>query len=195
MTSTLNGVVKTVGDPEKENGGQPLIQVVSSEGLYIQGTIGELQLDQLQVGQILNGYCYDNGVSFTAQVKEVSPYPVEGWGDPQSSQYPFTAYIENAEGLNNNSYAELTASDMGTDQGAITLEKAFVRTEDGQYYVMKENEKGRLEKQIVQISRVVDGAYQLGSGVTYEDKLAFPYGKNVVEGAVCEDGTMQDLYR
>lgn len=195
VTSTLNGVVKTVGDPEKENGGQPLIQVVSSEGLYIQGTIGELQLDQLQVGQILNGYCYDNGVSFTAQVKEVSPYPVEGWGDPQSSQYPFTAYIENAEGLNNNSYAELTASDMGTDQGAITLEKAFVRTEDGQYYVMKENEKGRLEKQIVQISRVVDGAYQLGSGVTYEDKLAFPYGKNVVEGAVCEDGTMQDLYR
>lgn len=195
VTSTLNGVVKTVGDPEKESGGQPLIQVVSSEGLYIQGTIGELQLDRLQVGQLLNGYCYDNGVSFTAQVKEISPYPAEGWGDPQSSQYPFTAYIENAEGLNNNSYAELTASDMGMDQGTVTLEKAFVRTEDGQYYVMKENEKGRLEKQIVQIARVVDSAYELSSGVTYEDKLAFPYGKNVVEGAVCEDGTMQDLYR
>ena len=42
IKSTLNGVVKTVGDPEKEsNDGKPLIQVVSSEGLYVQGTVSE----------------------------------------------------------------------------------------------------------------------------------------------------------
>ena len=44
IKSTLNGVVKTVGDPEKEsNDGKPLIQVVSSEGLYVQGTVSDLK--------------------------------------------------------------------------------------------------------------------------------------------------------
>ena len=76
IKSTLNGVVKTVGDPEKEsNDGKPLIQVVSSEGLYVQGTVSESQMNKLKVGATLSGYSYDNGVSFTAEVREISPYP------------------------------------------------------------------------------------------------------------------------
>ena len=195
VKSTLNGVVKMVSDPENTSGQDPLVQVVSSEGLYIQGTLPENQLEQMQTGQILSGYCYDNGVSFTAQVKEISPYPQDNGGDPRNSQYPFTAYIEDAQGLSNNSYAELTFENMGTESGAITLEKAFVRSEEGQYYVMKEDEKGKLTKQPVQIARIVNGAYELAGGLTYEDKIAFPYGRQVTEGANCQDGTMEDLYR
>ncbi len=195
VKSTLNGVVKLVSDPENTSGQDPLVQVVSSEGLYIQGTLPENQLEQMQTGQILSGYCYDNGVSFTAQVKEISPYPQDNGGDPRNSQYPFTAYIEDAQGLSNNSYAELTFENMGTESGAITLEKAFVRSEEGQYYVMKEDEKGKLTKQPVQIARIVNGAYELAGGLTYEDKIAFPYGRQVTEGTNCQDGTMEDLYR
>lgn len=195
VKSTLNGVVKLVSDPENTSGQDPLVQVVSSEGLYIQGTLPENQLEQMQTGQILSGYCYDNGVSFTAQVKEISPYPQDGGGDPRNSQYPFTAYIEDAQGLSNNSYAELTFENMNTESGAITLEKAFVRSEEGQYYVMKEDENGKLKKQPVQIARIVNGAYELAGGLTYEDKIAFPYGRQVTEGANCQDGTMEDLYR
>ena len=195
VKSTLNGVVKLVSDPENTSGQDPLVQVVSSEGLYIQGTLPENQLEQMQTGQILSGYCYDNGVSFTAQVKEISPYPQDGGGDPRNSQYPFTAYIEDAQGLSNNSYAELTFENMNTESGAITLEKAFVRSEEGQYYVMKEDENGKLKKQPVQIARIVNGAYELAGGLTYEDKITFPYGRQVTEGASCQDGTMEDLYR
>lgn len=195
VKSTLNGVVKMVSDPENTSGQDPLVQVVSSEGLYIQGTLPENQLEQMQTGQILSGYCYDNGVSFTAQVKEISPYPQDGGGDPRNSQYPFTAYIEDAQGLSNNSYAELTFENMNTESGAITLEKAFVRSEEGQYYVMKEDENGKLKKQPVQIARIVNGAYELAGGLTYEDEITFPYGRQVTEGASCQDGTMEDLYR
>lgn len=201
ITSTLNGVVKTVGDPDKENtDGKPLIQVVSSEGLYIRGTISEMQLDKLQVGQMLNGFSYDTGVSFTAEVKEISPYPMEGdyYGNGNASMYPFTAYIQNAEGLKNYSYAELTIAD-GEDasmNSGLTIEKAFVRTEDGQYYVMKDDGKGRLKKQIVQIARVWYGStYEIAGGLSMDDKIAFPYGKHVKEGARTEEGSMQDLYR
>lgn len=198
IKSTLNGVVKTVGDPEKEsNDGKPLIQVVSSEGLYVQGTVSESQMNKLKVGATLSGYSYDNGVSFTAEVREISPYPSDnGQGGANASSYPFTAYIADASGLSNNSWAELTLLDEGDGQGqGIYLEKPFVRTENGQYYVMKDDGTGHLTKQIVQVGGIQYGSsYQITGGLSMDDKITFPYGKDVREGAKTEEGTLDDLY-
>ena len=198
IKSTLNGVVKTVGDPEKEsNDGKPLIQVVSSEGLYVQGTVSESKMNKLKVGATLSGYSYDNGVSFTAEVREISPYPSDNGQDgANASSYPFTAYIADASGLSNNSWAELTLLDEGDGQGeGIYLEKPFVRTENGQYYVMKDDGTGHLTKQIVQVGGIQYGSsYQITAGLSMDDKIAFPYGKDVREGAKTEEGTLDDLY-
>lgn len=198
IKSTLNGVVKTVGDPEKEsNDGKPLIQVVSSEGLYVQGTVSESKMNKLKVGATLSGYSYDNGVSFTAEVREISPYPSDnGQEGANASSYPFTAYIADASGLSNNSWAELTLLDEGDGQGqGIYLEKPFVRTENGQYYVMKDDGTGHLTKQIVQVGGIQYGSsYQITGGLSMDDKITFPYGKDVREGAKTEEGTLDDLY-
>lgn len=198
IKSTLNGVVKTVGDPEKEsNDGKPLIQVVSSEGLYVQGTVSESKMNKLKVGATLSGYSYDNGVSFTAEVREISPYPSDNGQDGvNASSYPFTAYIADASGLSNNSWAELTLLDEGDGQGqGIYLEKPFVRTENGQYYVMKDDGTGHLTKQIVQVGGIQYGSsYQITGGLSMDDKITFPYGKDVREGAKTEEGTLDDLY-
>lgn len=198
IKSTLNGVVKTVGDPEKEsNDGKPLIQVVSSEGLYVQGTVSEYKMNKLKVGATLSGYSYDNGVSFTAEVREISPYPSDNGQDgANASSYPFTAYIADASGLSNNSWAELTLLDEGDGQGqGIYLEKPFVRTENGQYYVMKDDGTGHLTKQIVQVGGIQYGSsYQITGGLSMDDKITFPYGKDVREGAKTEEGTLDDLY-
>ena len=198
IKSTLNGVVKTVGDPEKEsNDGKPLIQVVSSEGLYVQGTVSESQMNKLKVGATLSGYSYDNGVSFTAEVREISPYPSDNGQDgANASSYPFTAYIADASGLSNNSWAELTLLDEGDGQGqGIYLEKPFVRTENGQYYVMKDDGTGHLTKQIVQVGGIQYGSsYQITGGLSMDDKITFPYGKDVREGAKTEEGALDDLY-
>lgn len=198
IKSTLNGVVKTVGDPEKEsNDGKPLIQVVSSEGLYVQGTVSESKMNKLKVGATLSGYSYDNGVSFTAEVREISPYPSDNGQDgANASSYPFTAYIADASGLSNNSWAELTLLDEGDGQGqGIYLEKPFVRTENSQYYVMKDDGTGHLTKQIVQVGGIQYGSsYQITGGLSMDDKITFPYGKDVREGAKTEEGTLDDLY-
>ena len=198
IKSTLNGVVKTVGDPEKEsNDGKPLIQVVSSEGLYVQGTVSESKMNKLKVGATLSGYSYDNGVSFTAEVREISPYPSDNGQDgANASSYPFTAYIADASGLSNNSWAELTLLDECDGQGqGIYLEKPFVRTENGQYYVMKDDGTGHLTKQIVQVGGIQYGSsYQITGGLSMDDKITFPYGKDVREGAKTEEGTLDDLY-
>lgn len=198
IKSTLNGVVKTVGDPEKEsNDGKPLIQVVSSEGLYVQGTVSESKMNKLKVGATLSGYSYDNGVSFTAEVREISPYPSDNGQDgANASSYPFTAYIADASGLSNNSWAELTLLDEGDGpEEGIYLEKPFVRTENGQYYVMKDDGTGHLTKQIVQVGGIQYGSsYQITGGLSMDDKITFPYGKDVREGAKTEEGTLDDLY-
>lgn len=198
IKSTLNGVVKAVGDPEKEsNDGKPLIQVVSSEGLYVQGTVSESKMNKLKVGATLSGYSYDNGVSFTAEVREISPYPSDNGQDgANASSYPFTAYIADASGLSNNSWAELTLLDEGDGPGeGIYLEKPFVRTENGQYHVMKDDGTGHLTKQIVQVGGIQYGSsYQITGGLSMDDKITFPYGKDVREGAKTEEGTLDDLY-
>lgn len=200
IKSTINGIVKTIGDTEKPaQDGTPMIFVAGSEGLYIKGNVSEMQLDKVQPGTILSGFAYDSGVSFTAEVQEVSPYPSQEQNNEtaNSSMYPFTAYIEQAEGLKNYSWAELSLDGTsGMDGGAIVLDKAFVRSENGKYYVMLDNGKGRLKKQPVTVSKIVSGyAYEITDGITLEDKIAFPYGKNVKKGSKTEEGSLEDLYR
>lgn len=198
INSTINGVVKAVGDPENPEGtnGEPFIQVASSDGLYVQGTLSELMLDQVETGQLLNGFGYESGVSFQAEVQEVSLYPENnnyfgGMGNNNASYYPFIAYIEDAAGLKNYEMVELNMQGgMAMDpmeSGMITLSKAFIRTEDGIDYVMKEGENGRLVRQEVELGRIIWGeSYEIREGLTMEDKIAFPYGKEVKEGAKTE---------
>lgn len=129
--------------------------MVSSEGLYVQGTVSESKMNKLKVGATLSGYSYDNGVSFTAEVRKfLRIHPITDRTGANASSYPFTAYIADASGLSNNS-CEPTLLDEGDGQGqGIYLEKPFVRTENGQYYVMKDDGTGHLTKQIVQVGGI-----------------------------------------
>lgn len=74
-------------------------------------------------------------------------HPITDQDGANASSYPFTAYIADASGLSNNSWAELTLLDEGDGQGqGIYLEKPFVRTENGQYYVMKDERNRTSDK-------------------------------------------------
>ena len=50
--------------------------------------------------------------------------------------------------------------------------------------MMKADENNRLKKQFVETGRVINGdTIEIRAGVVMEDRLAFPYGKTVREGA------------
>ena len=56
------------------------------------------------------------------------------------------------------------------------------------------NQDNKLEKRQIFIN---GGAYEnlkIQSGITESDRVAFPYGKNVKEGATAVDGSLEDLY-
>lgn len=199
VKATINGVVKSVGDPAVgELDGEPFLTVTSSEGMYVEGTISELKLGDVKVGTTMTGMAYESGMSFTAEITEISEYPTtaNSWSsnDASASSYPFTAYIEDSTGLSNNEWVDLTIQEsVGGDASAIYLPKAYIRSENGQSYVYKADENERLKKQYIKTGATVySTSVEVKSGLSLEDKIAFPYGKNVVEGAKVVDGNSDD---
>lgn len=190
VTATINGVVKSVGDPAAgELDGEPFLTVTSSEGMYVEGTISELKLGEVKVGTTMTGMSYESGMSFTAEITEISEYPTtaNSWSsnDAEASAYPFMAYIEDSTGLSNNEWVDLTIQENSdVNNSAVYLYKAYIRSENGQSYVYKADENNRLVKQYVKTGATLYSMYvEVKGGLSLEDKIAFPYGKNVVEGA------------
>ena len=77
----------------------------------------------------------------------------------------------------------------------IYLEKPFLRTENGETFAYVLGENDRLEKRVVKTGKTVWGSYmEILSGLSPEDLIAFPYGKNVKPGVKAELGDISQLY-
>ena len=80
-------------------------------------------------------------------------------------------------------------------EGVVYLENAFIRKENGESYVLVRNDEGVLEKRIVELGDTSGGYMsQILSGISETDWIAFPYGKEAVEGAPAVEGTWDNLY-
>ena len=192
VLAATDGIVKSVGDPDNlPTDGSAFITVAGSEGLYVTGYLNEFQLGTVQPGDTVTAVSWDTNTTFTATIQEISNYPSEtnnsyGTGNPNTSYYPYTAYISDTEGLSYGMYVELTVDSKTQDSEAegIILEKAYVRREDGKYYVLKADENHCLTKQYVTVGRQLYGIYmEITSGLSVSDFIAFPYGKSAVVGA------------
>ena len=188
VKAQINGVVKKVRDPNEGNHEtEPLLFLSQSEGLYLYGNLSELQLMEVKPGQTVMCNSWQTGTIFEAEIKEIEnfPNPMYSEGDGQNlSYYGFKAYIADTAGLNVGDGIEFTINSDGKAGTAhIYLPKAYVREKDGKYYVMLEGKNKRLKIQYVNVGKVLYGsAYEILSGVKREDKIAFPYGKDVKEG-------------
>ena len=78
---------------------------------------------------------------------------------------------------------------------SLYLQSMFIREDNGKSYVMARGEDGRLEQRWVQTGRDLWGSYtQIRGGLTIDDYVAFPYGRDVVEGAHTQEATTDQLY-
>ena len=191
-----DGIVTTVCDPANPpQDGTPFLQLSGAAGLYISGTIGELDLDTVKVGQSVSAVNYMTGDTYEGTISEISNVPsdsVNYYGDsnPNSSFYEYTAYIENPQNLKKGDSLELTidTSSEGSDSG-LYIDKSYVRTENGQSYIYKDDNR-KLKKQTVKTGKSLWGSYvEIKSGLTNDDYIAFPYGVREGEKTkVSEDG-------
>ena len=193
VTATVSGKVTTAYSAgNMPTDGSAAIVVRADSGMYVKASVSEMNLDTVKVGGTLRCTSWETGEEYEAVVKSVSDFPVSGSGsdsvsNPNSSYYPIVAYIKDAEGLTTGETVGISydSQSMGTVSGdLIVLQKAYIRTEGKKSYVYKAGKNGRLEKQYVKTGTTIYGQYvQIVSGLTLDDKLAFPYGKNVEEGA------------
>jgi hypothetical protein len=167
--------------------------------------MNELALESIHVGDRISGMMTDTGVSFTAVIKEIKEYPDPdgntSWGwtteNTNASYYPFYALIEDTDGIEEGE-AEIQLSDTLSMAGdTIYLEPYFVRTEsDGKSYVYIEGPNGKLKKQYIKTGKTLySWVIEIVSGLELTDKIAFPYGSNVQEGAQTKEvDVLEDAY-
>ena len=190
-----DGIVTTVCDPANPpQDGTPFLQLSGASGLYISGTIGELDLDTVKVGQSVSAVNYMTGDTYKGTISEISNAPSDSvnYGDsnPNSSFYGYTAYIENPQNLKKGDSLQLTIDTSSEGSGSgLYIDKSFVRTEHGQSYIYKDD-NGKLKKQSVKTGRTLWDSYvEIKSGLTNDDYIAFPYGVREGEKTkVSEDG-------
>ena len=192
-----DGVVTRSSTPdEMPQDGSPFLTVSGSEGTYIQGEISELMLGKVKEGASFTVVNWNSGASYDANVISIDTYPTDSGsyygGNPNASFYRFIGHITQETDLKNGDPLDIKFVD--TEAGdSIWIDMAFIREQNGLHYVMKE-ENGKLKKQPVKVGRTMFGiTAEIKEGLAPEDNIAFPYGKNVKEGApvkVDENGGM-----
>ena len=190
IVAKKDGIVTKVMPVQDSESNEPFIVISGSKGVFIEGTISELMMDKVNVGQYITATTFENGTEVKAKIEEIEPWPAENQafyssGNPNVSYYTFTAaVVEGDENLKTGDYVQFKfdAETKEADEMNIVIPKSYVRKENGRNYVMKDY-YGVLKKQYVQTGQIYYG-YQIEilSGITLEDALAFPYGQNVKEG-------------
>lgn len=197
--ANVTGTVKNLQDKDNlPTDGTPFMEIAGSEGLYVTGGISELLLDKVKPGQTVSVSSWESGTSCEAEITEIKNYPSTdvssyGGGNNNVSYYPFVAYIEDSTGLRNGEYVDLNMTVSDEEDGAsIYIFKGYVRSENGKSYVLKADENDRLVKQYVKTGKIINGdTIEIKSGLTEDERIAFPYGKTAKEGirAVDSDGS------
>lgn len=204
VRSTLDGTVVGIGTADGESDDDYFVKVTNQTGLYAKGSMNELALEKIHVGDTISGMMTNTGISFTAEIKEISSYPDPNGGNmsfgtenTNASYYPFFAKIDDVEGIEEGEAEIQLSGTLTTNSDGIYLEKYFVRTEsDGRSYVYMQGPDGKLKKQYIQTGKTIYSyAIEIVSGLELTDRIAFPYGKNVVEGADTKEvDALQDAY-
>ena len=200
----FDGTVKTVRDPDEAyNNSEAVVELSGGGGYYVTGTLSEMDLGSVKVGDSVSISSWMTGAACEGTIVSIDDYPTSNgnnWGDGNrnASYYPFKVFVTEDANLQPNDYVDIQfQKNASADESGNTLylESMFIRTENGKSYVMARGEDGRLEQRWVQTGRDLWGSYtQIRGGLTIDDYVAFPYGRDVTEGAKTVEATADQLY-
>ena len=189
--------------------GQPMLQVSTYEGLFVNTAINEWMMGRIKQGSKIYVKDWDSGKYYPAKVTYISKYSSEAAAsrfsteDTTDSFYALTALIEQ-EGtkLSDGNSVEVSfvkpddfegEEEDEDDEYPIYLYKAFVVSEGDDRYVYKEDKNGKLKKQKIDVEGQETETYIVNGGITSDDFIAFPFGDNIREGANVVEGSIDEL--
>ena len=201
VKAEFDGVVSSVLEPQNAlEINAPMIKVTGGGGFYVEGAVSEMDLATIEVGQAVTVNSWDTYMTYEGTVVEIGQYPTEednaySSGSSNVSYYPYKVFIDESADLQEGYYVSMTYQSEPSEEGIMYLENAFILRENGENFVFVQGESGLLEKRKIQTGDSSGGYMtQILSGISETDYIAFPYGKEVVEGAPTVEGTFEDLY-
>ena len=192
-------VISVLTQEESQQSMQPILKVSGGGGFYVEGFVSELEKDNLKPGQEVTVNDWHAGTTYTGTIDSIGDFPTAegywtGLGNPTASYYPFHVFVDGSADLQEGRYVNVLYSSAESTNG-IYLENPFLRAENGKQYVYVLGEDGRLEQRFVTTGKSLWGSYtEILSGLTPEDLVAFPYGKNIRPGVAAQEGDLSNLY-
>ena len=192
-------VVSLISADEAQMMQQPLLKVSAGGGFYVDGSVSELERDNLVIGQEVTINDWNSGMTYVGYIESLGDYPSadgywNGMGNPTASYYPFRVFVDESADLQSGRHVNIQFS-AGNAEHGVYLENPFIRTENGRSYVYVAGEDGTLEQRFVTTGKSLWGSYtEILEGIGEEDLIAFPYGKNVKSGAETVESDISVLY-
>ncbi|MBO5122435.1 MAG: HlyD family efflux transporter periplasmic adaptor subunit [Oscillospiraceae bacterium] len=194
ILASIDGTVATLGDAATPVG-EVFMRVQGESRFAVTLYVNELMLREIRLGTEVQLMCYESGTMASATITEIGTEPVPHYysgGNINASTYQVTAEIADSEAqprLGEWCQATLDGQMPDEPSDAIYLPLFVIREDEEGEYVMKADENERLQKQYISTGKSLWGSYvEIKEGVTMDDRLAFPYGKTVREGAPVVDG-------
>jgi len=201
VRAEIDGIVKTVRDVDESiMNGVAAIEVSAGGGYYIRVGMSEFEREYVYVGMPVTINNWETGEMLTGEVESIEDYPdesLESWsgGNNNTSFYPFTVSVDENANLREGSYVSVKYDKPSAGGDTLYLDNMFIREESGKSYVYVQGADGKLEKRTVQTGRNLWGSYtMIRGGLTMDDYLAFPYGKNVEPGADTVQAELEELW-
>lgn len=176
------------------------ITITNDDGMSVVASIDEFSLDKIEIGQAAQIDNYNDGSTYSGRITSISDTPivessVDGTQSVLSneSMYEFIVTVDGEFSVGDDNYVNvMLISDEETS--GLCIEAAFVREENGRYYVMAANDDNVIEKRYVTVGRNMYGfAIEIKSGMDGTERLALPYGKTK-EGMPVKEVTYMQMY-
>lgn len=186
----MNGTVASINDPDTSiQEGKPYIVISASGGVSAMGGVSEFDIGKVKEGERIKVTDVVTGNESEASLLSISSFPdqsgqISAYGsiNGNTTYYPFTAVLDDPDGLNAGDSIEYQAVEDGHDQ-MIFLSRAYIRMDEKGAYTFIDNH-GKLKRQNVEITPSSGDPETLivTKGLKKSDKIAFPYGKKAYEG-------------
>lgn len=209
VLSEVEGIIKEINlTPKTDASGQPapFISILSSGEFRIKGTVSELNIGSLYEGQMVLVHSrVDEGQVWAGTVESIDREPAQDQNNnmmyysgmdsgQQSSKYDFYVLLNSLDGLllGQHVYIEPDTGDSAVKTG-LWLPASYVAHDDIGSFVWARNDKERLERRMVVLGEYdsENDMYEIVSGLSTLDYIAYPSDNLVVGGATTMDASQQ----
>lgn len=195
VRATVAGrVMEILTEDEALASGHPLVRISGGGAYLVTAYISEWYLDGVREGTQMSVTSWLTGERHVGTVYSISDFPAEQYSTQHESFYAVTIRVGEDSQLSVDYGVDVSFTTDVQPQTVYWLDQAFVREDEGGWYVWVADEEQKLEKRYVEVTQGDDNMVRILSGISESDRFAFPYGDDVAVGAPTELGSWEDLY-